>query len=103
MANMRSGRGKMLLIAALCIAPVVASYLAYYVWQPQGRVNYGDLLALRQLPDAEGFAGSEIGQIRGKASGKLEPLAIRHKFTERHEMNLVITADTRPIGADNQG
>src|ERR1700689_5282318 len=52
MANMRSGRGKMLLIAALCIAPVVASYLAYYVWQPQGRVNYGDLVAVRQLPDA---------------------------------------------------
>lgn len=42
----------MLLIAALCAAPVLASYLAYYVWRPQGRVNYGDLLAVQKLPDA---------------------------------------------------
>jgi cytochrome oxidase Cu insertion factor (SCO1/SenC/PrrC family) len=52
MPTKRSGRSKMLLIAALCLAPVIASYLAYYVWQPQGRVNYGDLLPVQQLPDA---------------------------------------------------
>jgi cytochrome oxidase Cu insertion factor (SCO1/SenC/PrrC family) len=52
MASKRSARSKILLIAAMCLAPVIASYLAYYVWQPQGRVNYGDLLAVRPMPDA---------------------------------------------------
>lgn len=46
------------LLAAVCIAPVVASYTAYYVMPPAGRTNYGDLiepqrplpaLALREL------------------------------------------------------
>lgn len=38
------GRLRMLLVLAVCAAPVVASYLAYYVFQPQGRSNYGALL-----------------------------------------------------------
>jgi hypothetical protein len=46
------------LLAAVCIAPVVASYTAYYIMPPAGRTNYGDLiepqrplpaLALREL------------------------------------------------------
>jgi hypothetical protein len=40
------------LILAICAAPLVASYLAYYVWQPSGHVNYGELIAPRPLPDA---------------------------------------------------
>jgi hypothetical protein len=40
----RMGRLKMLLVWAVCAAPVVASYLSYYVIKPQGRVNYGDLI-----------------------------------------------------------
>ena len=40
----RLGRLKMLLVWAICAAPVVASYLAYYVVRPQGRVNYGTLI-----------------------------------------------------------
>jgi len=34
----------LVLLALLCIAPVVASYLAYYVFPPSGRTNYGDLV-----------------------------------------------------------
>jgi len=60
----------MLLIAALCLAPVIASYLAYYVWRPQGRVNYGDLLTVRQLPDtplfALGGAQFRLSDLHGK-------------------------------------
>lgn len=41
----RSGRMKMLLVWAICAAPVVASYLTYYVIRPQGRMNYGTLLS----------------------------------------------------------
>jgi hypothetical protein len=40
----RMGRIKMLLVWAVCAAPVVASYLSYYVIKPQGRNNYGSLI-----------------------------------------------------------
>ena len=58
------------LVAAVCIAPFVASFAAYYFYQPDGRVNYGELMADRQLPDAvlkltdgKTFA---LSQLRGK-------------------------------------
>ncbi len=41
----------MLAIAALCIAPFVAALIAYYYWQPQGGMNYGDLIPARPLID----------------------------------------------------
>lgn len=47
----RAGRRTLLLLAFVCVLPVVASYLAYYVWQPSGRSNYGELLEPRPLPD----------------------------------------------------
>ncbi len=40
----RRGRLKMLLVLAVCAAPVVASYLTYYVVRPDGRSNYGQLI-----------------------------------------------------------
>ena len=36
---------------AVCAAPVVAAYLAYYVWQPTSHVNYGELIEPRVMPD----------------------------------------------------
>jgi hypothetical protein len=47
----RAGRIKMLAIAALCLAPFIAALIAYYYWQPQGGMNYGELIAPRVLPD----------------------------------------------------
>jgi cytochrome oxidase Cu insertion factor (SCO1/SenC/PrrC family) len=38
------------LIAALCVAPVVASYIAYYWVIPASYTNYGDLLETKPLP-----------------------------------------------------
>lgn len=39
------------LVLALCAAPVIASYLTYYVFRPVGRTNYGDLVSpQRPLP-----------------------------------------------------
>ncbi len=47
-----SGRVKMLLVLAVCAAPVVASYLTYFVIRPEGRSNYSTLiLPTRGLPD----------------------------------------------------
>ena len=44
-----SGRLKMLLVLLVCAAPVIASYLTYFVIRPQGRTNYSELI-LPQLP-----------------------------------------------------
>ena len=47
----RAGRLKMLLVLAICAAPVVASYFTYFVIRPQGRTNYGTLIEpTRALP-----------------------------------------------------
>ena len=40
----RSGRWKMLLVALICAAPVIASYFTYYVVRPEGRRNHGELI-----------------------------------------------------------
>lgn len=36
------------LLLAVCIAPVIASYAAYYLVKPAGRTNYGDLISPQQ-------------------------------------------------------
>jgi hypothetical protein len=47
----RMGRLRMLAVLAVCAAPVVASYFAYYVVRPEGRRNYGELVEpQRPLP-----------------------------------------------------
>jgi hypothetical protein len=47
----RSGRLKMLLVLLVCAAPVIASYVVYYVVRPQGRTNYAALIEpTRALP-----------------------------------------------------
>jgi hypothetical protein len=46
----RRGRRTLLLLAFVCVLPVIASYLMFYVWPPQGRVNHGDLLTPTPLP-----------------------------------------------------
>ena len=49
----RSGRLRMLLVLAVCTAPVIASYLAYFVLRPEGRTNYSTLIEpLRPMPRA---------------------------------------------------
>lgn len=67
----RLGRLKMLLVLLVCAAPVIASYLTYFVIRPEGRTNYGTLilptrtlpeLALRTLDGAPVAAKSLHGQ-----------------------------------------
>ena len=46
-----SGRWNMLLVLAVCAAPVIASYLTYFVIRPEGRSNYSELVTpLRPIP-----------------------------------------------------
>jgi cytochrome oxidase Cu insertion factor (SCO1/SenC/PrrC family) len=67
----RSARLQLIAILVICAAPVLASYLAYYVFQPQGRTNYGTLIEPQrgvgamqaQLLDGGRFA---LADLRGK-------------------------------------
>lgn len=66
----RSGRASLALVALVCIAPFVASFVAYHFWQPAGRTNYGELLAPTQiasapLDDVRG-APFDLAELRGK-------------------------------------
>ena len=57
-----SGRLKMLLVMLVCAAPVIASYVTYYVIRPEGRRNYGELITPpKEMPqvtvrDVQGMA-----------------------------------------------
>jgi len=45
------GRIKMLLLLLVCAAPVIASYVAYFVIRPDGRSNYSELITpTRPIP-----------------------------------------------------
>lgn len=46
----KSGRWKLLLVVAVCAAPMIASYFTYYVIKPESRTNYGTLLDPREYP-----------------------------------------------------
>lgn len=51
------GRWRMLAVLLVCAAPVLASYLTYYVIRPEARRNYGELIEpQRPLPAAAATA-----------------------------------------------
>jgi cytochrome oxidase Cu insertion factor (SCO1/SenC/PrrC family) len=49
-----TARKTLLLIALVTLAPVVASYVAYYWFPRDARANYGELLPTRPAPDVAG-------------------------------------------------
>ena len=51
-AKRKASRAPLWILIALCIAPIAASYIAYYGWPPSERVNYGELIEPRPLTDA---------------------------------------------------
>jgi len=64
------GRRTLLLLAVVSIAPVIASYSAYYFFPREQRTNYGELLATAPAP---ALAGTRLdgrplalAQLRGK-------------------------------------
>ena len=59
----RSGRMKMLLVLAICAAPVIASYFTYFVIRPEGRTNYSELIR----PQAPIPAGLPLTDLQGAA------------------------------------
>jgi cytochrome oxidase Cu insertion factor (SCO1/SenC/PrrC family) len=63
-------RRTLLLIVAIGVAPVVASYATYYFWPREAQVNYGTLLSTRPAPGVEGVRGDgrpfRLTELRGK-------------------------------------
>jgi hypothetical protein len=61
--RLKSGRLKMLLVLGVCAAPVIASYLTYFVIRPQGRTNYSELIQPQKpLP-----ADLPLADLQGRA------------------------------------
>lgn len=90
----RSGRWKMLLVALVCAAPVVASYFTYFVVRPKGSTAYGTLIEpQRPIPDLaattlDGRAVNLRG-LKGQwllvsvAGGACDALCERHLYLQR--------------------
>ena len=48
-AQPRHSRAPLWILIAMCVAPIAASYVAFYWWQPSDQVNYGELLEPRAV------------------------------------------------------
>ena len=59
----RKSRRTLLLIALVSIAPVIASYGAYYLFPRDKQVNYGELLPTQPPPD-----GGALAEFKGRWS-----------------------------------
>ncbi len=68
------GRLKMLLVLLVCAAPVIASYLAYFVIRPEGRTNYATLI----LPQREWPATLPLADLNG---APVDRAALRGNWT----------------------
>lgn len=88
------GRWKMLAVLAICAAPVIASYLMYYVVRPDFRRVFGELIdPQRPLPDlrARDLAGSELSlrSLKGQwllvsvSGGACDTGCERHLYLQR--------------------
>lgn len=93
-AQTRIGRWKMLLVLLVCAAPVVASYVTYYLVRPEGRRNFGELITpQRTLPDVQATAldGAPINlqTLKGQwlllsvAGGACDATCTRYLYLQR--------------------
>ncbi len=64
------GRRTLLLLAAVAVAPVIASYSAYYFFPREQRTNYGELLTTAPAPALAGMRADgkpfALAQLHGK-------------------------------------
>jgi hypothetical protein len=89
-----SGRMKMLLVMLVCAAPVVASYLTYYVIRPDARRSYGELIEpQRPLPAIQAAAldgkAMPLSSLKGQwllvsvAGGACDNECEKHLYLQR--------------------
>jgi hypothetical protein len=88
------GRWRLLGLALVCAAPIVASYFTYYVVRPEGRRNYGELVEpQRPLPPitATALDGKPVPlpSLRGQwllisvAPGSCDAACEKHLYLQR--------------------
>ena len=88
------GRVKMLIVMLICAAPVIASYLTYYVIRPEGRRNFGQMIDPQQaLPDLQALAldgkSQDLRELKGQwllvsvASGACDESCEKHLYLQR--------------------
>ena len=69
-ADVKRGRRTLLVIAAIGLAPIVASYAVYYFLPRQAHVNYGELLATTPAPPIDGVRADSrpfsLTDLRGR-------------------------------------
>ncbi len=73
----QSGRWKLLAVLFVCAAPLIFSYLTYYVIKPSGRTNYGALIDPRQYPIPDLKATTLDGKPSGLEAYKGKWLLVR--------------------------
>ena len=88
------GRWRLLGLLAVCAAPVIASYFTYYVWRPEGRRNYGELVEpQRPLPAVTATAldgkSASLVALKGQwllisvAPGSCDAACEKHLYLQR--------------------
>ena len=92
------GRRTLLLIVAIGLAPIVASYAAYYWFTPSKRVNYGELLRTAPAPAFTGSGADgrpfSLDELRGKW---VLLIATRAGCADACERALYVTRQARTI------
>jgi len=96
----RRGRWQMFVVLLVCAAPVVASYLAYFgVLRPQGRTNYGELIAPpRPLPSSLALSDLQGARVAPQA---LLDLSIDERGTGFQFVSGRFTSQCQPPGQTN--
>lgn len=90
----KQGRWKMIVVMAVCAAPVIASYLTYYVIRPEGRRNFGELIdPQRPTPDLAAAAldgkPARLRQLKGQwllvsvSGGSCDAACQKHLYLQR--------------------
>lgn len=102
-ARRTSGRLKMLLVVACCAAPVVASYVTYFLIKPEGRTNYGELISPSPIPEQlplKRLSGEAVGPLSLKGQWIIAVVA-EGACNATCENNLLIQRQLREaIGRD---
>lgn len=69
-ASVFQNRLTLLALIIITIAPVAASYLAYYYWKPEGGKSYGQMLEIAPVPQFKmamlDGKPAQLGQLKGK-------------------------------------
>ena len=98
-----SARRTLVLLALVCAAPVIASYIAYYWVHPTTRINYGELLEPVTTPEIAGrrLDGTpfRLSELRGRW---VLLMADAEQCAARCERKLYATRQARTIQGREQ-